>query len=53
MVELFNEMLEIYQMIFYKSFVFKDVEEVLFIIFNCLDVDKKKVKKVKEVVVGG
>lgn len=52
MVELSNEMLETYQMTLYKSLVFKDVEEALPIL-NCLDADKKKAKKVKEVVAGG
>lgn len=50
MVELSNEMLETYQMTLYKSLVFKDVEEALPTILNCLDADKKKAKKVKEVV---
>ena len=53
MVELSNEMLETYQMTLYKSLVFKDVEEALPTILNCLDADKKKAKKVKEVVSGG
>lgn len=53
MVELSNEMLETYQMTLYKSLVFKDVEEALPTIINCLDADKKKAKKVKEVVAGG
>lgn len=53
MVELSNEMLETYQMTVYKSLVFKDVEEALPTILNCLDADKKKAKKVKEVVAGG
>ena len=53
MVELYNEMLETYQMTLYKSLVFKDVEEALPTILNCLDADKKKAKKVKEVVAGG
>lgn len=47
MVELSNEMLETYQMTLYKSLVFKDVEEALPTILNCLDADKKKAKKVK------
>ena len=46
MVELSNEMLETYQMTLYKSLVFKDVEEALPTILNCLDADKKKAKKV-------
>ena len=53
MVELSNEMLETYQMTLYKSLVFEDVEEALPTILNCLDADKKKAKKVKEVVAGG
>lgn len=53
MAELSNEMLETYQMTLYKSLVFKDVEEALPTILNCLDADKKKAKKVKEVVAGG
>ena len=53
MVELSNEMLETYQMTLYKSLVFKDVEDALPTILNCLDADKKKAKKVKEVVAGG
>lgn len=53
MVELSNEMLETYQMTLYKSLVFKEVEEALPTILNCLDADKKKAKKVKEVVAGG
>ena len=53
MVELSNEMLETYQMTLYKSLVFKDVEEALPTILNCLDADKKKATKVKEVVAGG
>ena len=53
MVELSNEMLETYQMTLYKSLVFKDVDEALPTILNCLDADKKKAKKVKEVVAGG
>lgn len=53
MVELSNEMLETYQMTLYKSLVFKDVEEALPTILNCLDADKKRAKKVKEVVAGG
>ena len=45
MVELSNEMLETYQMTLYKSLVFKDVEEALPTILNCLDADKKKAKE--------
>ena len=53
MVELSNEMLETYQMTLYKSLVFKDVEEALPDILNCLEADKRKARKVKEVVAGG
>ena len=53
MVELSNEMLETYQMTLYKSLVFKDVEEALPDILNCLEADKRKAGKVKEVVAGG
>ena len=53
MVELSNEMLETSQMTLYKSLVFKDVEEALPDILNCLEADKRKARKVKEVVAGG
>ena len=53
MVELSNEMLETYQMTLYKSLVFKDVEEALPDILNCLEADKRKARKVKEVIAGG
>ena len=53
LVELSNEMLETYQMTLYKSLVFKDVEEALPDILNCLEADKRKARKVKEVVAGG
>lgn len=53
MVELSNEMLETYQMTLYKSLVFKDVKEALPDILNCLEADKRKARKVKEVVAGG
>ena len=53
MVELSNEMLETYQMTLYKSLVFKDVEEALPDSLNCLEADKRKARKVKEVVAGG
>ena len=53
MVELSNEMLESYQMALYKSLSFKDVEDALPTILRCLEADKKKAKKVKEVVAGG
>lgn len=53
MVELSNEMLEAYQMTLYKSLVFKDARDALPTILQCLEADKKKAKKVKEVVSGG
>lgn len=53
MVELSKEMLDTYQMTLYKSIVFKDVEEALPTITRCLEADKKKAHKVKEVVAGG
>lgn len=53
MVELSKEMLDTYQMTLYKSIVFKDVEEALPTIIRCLETDKKKARKVKEVVAGG
>lgn len=53
MVELSKEMLETYQMTLYKSISFKNVEAYLPTITHCLETDKKKAKKVKEVVAGG
>lgn len=53
MVELSNEMLEGYQMALYKSLSFKNAEEALPTILRSLEADKKKAKKVKEVVSGG
>ena len=53
MVELSNEMLETYQMTLYKSLVFKDASDALPTILRCLEADKKKAKKVKEVVSNG
>ena len=52
-VELSNEMLETYQMTLYKSLVFKDASDALPTILRCLEADKKKAKKVKEVVSNG
>ena len=49
MVELSNEMLETYQMTLYKSLVFKDASDAL----PTMEADKKKAKKVKEVVSNG
>lgn len=53
MVELSKEMLDAYQMNLYKSLVFKDAGDALPTILRCLEADKKKAKKVKEVVSGG
>ncbi|KAA6317655.1 hypothetical protein EZS27_032221 [termite gut metagenome] len=53
MVELSNEMLETYEMTLYKSLAFKDAGNALPYILRCLEADKKKAKKVKEVVFGG
>lgn len=53
MVELSNEMLDTYQMELYKSLVFKDAEEAMPTLLRSLEADKKKAKKVKEVVEGG
>lgn len=53
MVELSKEVLDAYQMNLYKSLVFKDAGDALPTILRCLEADKKKAKKVKEVVSGG
>ena len=53
MVELSKEVLDAYQMNLYKSLVFKDAGDALPTILRCLEADKKKPKKVKEVVSGG
>ena len=53
MVELSNKMLDTYQMELYKSLVFKDAEEAMPSILRSLEADKKKAKKVKEVVEDG
>lgn len=53
MVELSNEILDIYQIALYKSLVFKDVDEALPTILRCLEADKKGAKKVKEIVIEG
>ncbi|WP_321332440.1 DUF6108 family protein [uncultured Bacteroides sp.] len=53
MVELSNEMLETYEMTLYKSITFKDAEEAMPYILHCLEADKKKARKVKEVMAGG
>lgn len=53
MVELSKEVLDAYQMNLYKSLVFKDAGNALPTILRCLEADKKKAKKVKEVISGG
>ncbi|KAA6324579.1 hypothetical protein EZS27_026111 [termite gut metagenome] len=52
MVELSNEMLDTYEMTLYKSLTFKDAGEALPYVLRCVEADKKKAKKVKEVVSG-
>lgn len=53
MVELSNELIDIYEMKLYKSMTFKDATSALPHILRCLEADKLQAKKVKEVVVGG
>lgn len=53
MVELSNEMLETYEMTLYKSISFKNAEKAMPLILRCLEIDKKKAKKVKEVILDG
>ncbi len=53
MVEMSNEILETYQMTLYKSLLFKDADEALPTILQALEADKKKAKKVKEVIANG
>lgn len=53
MVELSNELIDIYEMKLYKSLVFKNAETALPDMLRCIEADKKQAKKVKEVVVGG
>lgn len=53
MVELSNELVDIYEMKLYKSLSFKDAENALPDILNCLEEDRKKAKKVKEVISEG
>lgn len=50
MVELSNELVDIYEMKLYKSLSFKNVGNALPYILDCLEEDRKKAKKVKEVV---
>ncbi|MDL2291524.1 DUF6108 family protein [Bacteroides sp. OttesenSCG-928-F21] len=53
MVELSNELIDIYEMKLYKSLSFKDATDALPYIYKCLEEDRKMAKKVKEVVSGG
>jgi hypothetical protein len=53
MVELSNKILDTYEMTLYKSLVFKDAGDALPYILRCLETDKKKAKKVKEVISAG
>ena len=53
MVELSNEIVESYEMTLYKSITFKNTSDELPFILRCLEADKKKAKKVKEVISGG
>ncbi|MBP6140204.1 hypothetical protein SDC9_140246 [bioreactor metagenome] len=53
MVELSNEIVESYEMTLYKSITFKNASDELPFILRCLEADKKKAKKVKEVISGG
>ncbi|WP_321480750.1 DUF6108 family protein [uncultured Bacteroides sp.] len=53
MVELSNEMLETYEMTLYKSISFKNAGKAMPLILRCLEIDKKKAKKVKEVILDG
>lgn len=53
LVELSNEVLETYEMKLYKSLSLKEAESALPYIYDCLEADKKKARKVKEVVENG
>ena len=53
MVELSNEIVESYEMTLYKSITFKNASDELPFILRCLEADKNKAKKVKEVISGG
>ncbi len=53
MVELSNELVDMYEMELYKSISFKDISETLPYIQQCLEADKQQARKVKEVVAGG
>lgn len=53
MVELSNELVDIYEMKLYKSLSFKDATHALPDILESLEEDRKRAKKVKEVVSEG
>lgn len=53
MVELSNELIDIYEMKRYKSISFKNVGNALPYILECLEEDRKKAKKVKETILDG
>lgn len=53
MVEFSNEVLETYEMKLYKSLSIKDATAALPYIHKCLEADKKRARKVKEVVSEG
>jgi len=53
MVELSNEMLETYNLTYYKSIVIKNNREALQFIRQCLEADQKGAKKIKEVTESG
>ena len=52
-VELSKEMLETYEMTLYKSISFKDTEKFMPEIRRCLESDKKRAKKIKEIIEEG
>lgn len=53
MVELSNELIDIYEMKLYKSISFKDTGNALPYILECLEHDRKTARKVKEVISEG
>ncbi len=53
MVELSNELVDMYEMELYKSISFKDASDALPYIQQCLEADKQQARKVKEVIAGG
>lgn len=52
-VELSREMLETYEMTLYKSISFKDAEKYMPEIRRCLENDKKRARKIKEIIEEG